>query len=125
MRIVLFLLVLIPLVLATSIPLVLLSKMILNKTVNKKKVIIKLDNRTITSLVIGCIGAAIAGSYGYQALLEDSEGYKPFIPAYIVFVVGLTSGLLACFYCSKKYLKSLEDKNWKYGILHAPGFGAL
>jgi len=88
-------------------------------------IFIQPNKQTLASFVIGCIGAAMGGFYGYLAFLEDSEGYKPIIPAYFVFIVGLTSGFLSCFYCSKIYLKLLEDKDRRYGIRLAPTFGAI
>ena len=78
------------------------------------------NRATIASLVAGAVGAAIAGSLGWPLWQEQELSGE-----FVTFVVALISGFLSCFLVSKWYLKFMEDKNWRRGILFGPLFGGL
>lgn len=78
------------------------------------------NRATIASFATGTFGAAIAGSLGWPLWQEQELSGE-----LATFVVALISGFLSCFLVSKRYLKFMEDKNWRRGILFGPLFGAL
>ena len=77
------------------------------------------ENKTRrASFVVGSIGAVIGGLWCYLGVEETR------LPTYIL-PVGIISGFLSCFFISKWYLKFMEDKTWRWGILFGPFFAVL
>ena len=78
------------------------------------------NRTTIASLIVGGVGAFIAGLYGFTLWQNPQLSGK-----FISFLAAIITGFLSCFLISKLYLRFMRDKSWQRGILFGPLFAGL
>lgn len=79
------------------------------------------ENRITASSVVGGVGAATGGFWGFIW----GQPLDGLVTMHFTLPLGIFSGALSCFFVSQWYLKFMEYKSWQWGILFGPLFGGL